>query len=118
MTFKLATAALLAALAPAAVLADTVTLTAPRSGATLQGETVDMSIYFTDGIDGAYELVATSVSDAAPDQPQRLIMALSEGDDVSFSLPGHEEVLYNFERTGGIVTVSGEPATFSANSNS
>ncbi|WP_299843226.1 hypothetical protein [uncultured Paracoccus sp.] len=118
MTLKLATAALLATLAPAAVLAESVTLTAPQNGVTLQGESVDMSLYFTDGEAGAYELVATYVSDAAPDQPQRLVMALSDGDDVSFSLPGHEETLYNFQRVGSIVTVTGEPATFSAANNS
>lgn len=118
MSIKLAIAAFLTALAPAAVLAETVTLTAPHNGATLQGEAVDMSLYFTDGADGAYELVATYASHDAPDQPQRLIMALSEGDDVSFALPGHDEVLYNFQRVGGIVTVTGEPASFSVASNS
>lgn len=110
MTFKFASAALLAALAPAAVLADSVTLTAPGHGATLQGETVDLSVRFTDGSDGAYEVVAVYVSTAAPDQPQHLIMALREGDDVTFALPGHAEVLYNFERVGGIVTVTDKPA--------
>ena len=45
-------------------------------------------------------------------------MALSDGDDVSFSLPGHEETLYKFQRTGSIVTVTGEPATFSPAKNS
>ncbi|TRW99360.1 hypothetical protein FNJ84_01415 [Paracoccus sp. M683] len=112
MSTRLAIAAVLAALAPAAVLADSVTLTAPNSGATLQGEAVDMSVYFTDGADGAYEVVATYVSDAAPGEPQHLIMALGEGDDVSFSLPGHAGTLYNFQRDGGILTVTGQATTF------
>lgn len=112
--FAAATAALLAAFAPAAVLADSITLTAPGNGATLQGDAVDMSVYFTDGAEGAYEVVATYVADARPAEPQRLIMALQDGDDVSFALPGHAETLYNFQRTGSILTVTGAPADLPA----
>lgn len=65
MTLKLATAALLAALAPAAVLAEGVTLTAPLSGTTLDGETVDMGVYFTEGEGDAMKVVPTYVTDAA-----------------------------------------------------
>lgn len=110
MSIKLASAALLAALAPAAVLADTVTLTTPHDAVVLQGETTDLRVHFTDGAEGAYEVVARYGTDAAP---HHLVMALQDGDDVSFSLPGHDETLYNFKRVGGILTVTGEPATFS-----
>jgi hypothetical protein len=110
MTFKIATAALLAALAPAAVMAESVTLTAPGFGATLQGEAVDMSVYFIDGSDGAFDVVATYVGDDEPGQPYQLIMELREGDDVRFALPGHAETLYQFQRVGGIVSVTDGPA--------
>ncbi|MBU3031544.1 hypothetical protein [Paracoccus marinaquae] len=116
MSFKIATAALLTALAaaPATAMADSITLTVPATGASLHSESVDMNVYFTDAAGSAYEVVATYVSDSAPDQPQRLIMALEDGDDVSFALPAHPETLYNFQRKGGILTVTstgGDAAT-------
>lgn len=118
MKFAAATAALLAAFAPAAVLADTVTLTVPGDGATLQGEAVDMSIYFNDGAEGTYEVVAAYVDDANPTRPQYLIMAMQDGDDVTFALPGHPETLYNFQRTGAILTVGDQTADLPARGNS
>ena len=36
----------------------------------------------------------------------RVVMALGDGDDVAFSMPGYPQVLYRFLRTGGDVTVS------------
>ncbi|AUH33544.1 hypothetical protein [Paracoccus tegillarcae] len=109
MSVKLATAALLTALAPAAVMAETATLTVPLAGATIQNEEADMSVYFVDGEDGAVTVYAAYVTDDAPYAPNRLTMSLQNGDDVTFSLPGLPETNYSFARTGGIVTVTGEP---------
>lgn len=110
MSIKIATAALLSVLAAAPVMAETVTLTAPLEGASLHSGTVDMNIYFTEGADNAFEVFATYLGDPAPRRPRRLIMALQEGDDVSFALPAHPGTLYNFRREGGMLTVTSGPA--------
>ncbi|MFV0385346.1 hypothetical protein [Paracoccus sp. (in: a-proteobacteria)] len=110
MTKTFATAAILAALSiPAAAMADSVTLNAPAQGANLNGDTVDMSIYYLAGTDGAMSVNAVYVSDALPDQPHTLRMALQDGDNVTFALPGHPEALYNFQRADGVLTVTSSP---------
>ena len=103
-------AAVFAAILPAsAVMAETsVRLAAPLAGATLNADQVDMSVYYTRTDDKTFDVVATYVSDAAPDQPQQLFMALSDGYSVHFGLPGHPETLYGFARQGNTVTVSSQ----------
>jgi hypothetical protein len=39
----------------------------------------------------------------------RIVMALGDGDDVAFAMPGHPQALYRFVRTGESVTVSVRP---------
>jgi hypothetical protein len=90
--------------APAAS-AGSVTLNAPYAGATLGSEEIAMSVYFTEAAGGAFEVVATYLG-AAEDEPQRIIMALSDGDNLRFGLPGHAGTLYQFARNGDAVTVS------------
>lgn len=85
--------------------ADTITLSAPMAGATLQDSAVDMSVYWTDAGD-AYALVATYVTDDAPTDPARLHMQLKDGDRVSFGLPGADSRLFTFARDGGAVSVT------------
>ena len=97
------TAAALALTANAA-LADTITLTQANAGATLHESDVDMSVYWTEDGD-AYALTATYVTDEAPAEPARLRMHLSDGDKVSFGLPGVQDRLFTFARDGGTVSV-------------
>jgi len=97
-------ATLFASAAPAAP-ASSVTLNAPYAGATLGSEEIAMSVYFTETAGDAFEVVATYLG-AAQDQPQRIVMALSDGDDVRFGLPDHAGKLYKFARNGDAVTVS------------
>lgn len=118
MSTKLAAAALLAALVPAASMADSVALTVPNYPTRLSTDGVDMSIQFTDGAAGAYEVVATYITDAEPNQPKRLVMELQDGDDVVFALPDHLQTLYNFQRSGSILTVSGEEVAVVERANS
>ena len=89
------------------------TLSAPKAGATLASGPVDMSVYYlrTDGT--GFDVVATYVTDAAPDQPRQLVMTLADGDRVQFSLPGQMDMLYSFARQGDAVTVSSQPVALS-----
>lgn len=89
------------------------TLSAPKAGATLASGPVDMSVYYlrTDGT--GFDVVATYVTDAAPDQPRQLVMTLADGDRVQFSLPGQMDRLYSFARQGDAVTVSSQPVALS-----
>lgn len=97
--------------ASAAMTQGALTLAAPMAGATLSTGPVDMSLYYIRGEGKALNVVATYVSDAAPDQPRQIVMSLGDGDSVSFSLPGHLDTLYSFARHGDAVTVSSQPAT-------
>jgi hypothetical protein len=94
--------------APAAS-ADSVILDAPYAGATLGSEEIAISVYFTEAADGAFEVVATYLG-AAQDEPQRIVMVLSDGDNLLFGLPGHAGTLYQFARNGDAITVSDAPA--------
>lgn len=85
--------------------ANSVTLDTPYAGVTLGSEEIPMSVYFTRTAGNAFEVVATYL-DAAEDQPQRIVLALSDGDNVRFGLPGHVGKLYEFARNGEAVTVS------------
>ena len=89
------------------------TLSAPKAGATLASGPVDMSVYYlrTDGT--GLDVVATYVTDAAPDQPRQLVMTLADGDRVQFRLPGQMDMLYSFARQGDAVTVSSQPVALS-----
>ncbi len=109
MTRKIATAALIASLAAPAAMADIVTLETPVAGATLHSDDVDMSVYYTENADQAFEVVAFYTDSDAPQQPARLVMALSDGDSVRFGLPGYTGTLYEFSRNGDRVTVSDMP---------
>ena len=84
---------------------ETATLDAPLAGATLSSEEIAMSVYFTETAGGAFEVVVTYL-DAGQDQPQRIVLALSDGDNLQFGLPGHAGTLYQFARNGDAVTVS------------
>lgn len=87
--------------APAA----SVTLDAPLAGASLSSADIAMSVYFTETEGGALEVVVTYL-DAAEDQPRRIVMALADGDDLQFGLPGHKGTLYQVVRAGEAVTIS------------
>jgi hypothetical protein len=114
MTFRLAaalSASLLAATFLAGVaLADTATMTRDIEGVSLHDGPHDMVAYYRAVDGGALEVTATFLArDAEGFDPQRIVMALGDGDDVSFAMPGHPEALYRFARAGSRVTVSVRP---------
>lgn len=96
--------------ATAATQQGALTLATPLAAATLSTGPVDMSVYYTRAGNQALDVVATYVTDAAPDQPRQLVLTLSDGDSVNFSLPGQPETLYSFARHGDAVTVESQPA--------
>lgn len=102
----LAAASLFSITSASVAQAGTVTLDAPHAGASLHTGRIAMSVYFTRTDSDAFQVVATYAGKAEPDQPRRIVMALSDGDRVSFGLPGHRGALYTFARDGGVVTVS------------
>jgi hypothetical protein len=105
-----------AALAAAAVLAvpalaDTMTMTRPIEAASLHDGPLDMVAYYVPVDGGALEVTATFAEHEPqpvpePAEPMRIVMALGDGDDVAFSMPGYPQALYRFLRAGDAVTVS------------
>ena len=108
-----ALAALLSAtpMAGSTAAADEVMLYGPGHGATLQSDDIAMSLYFTETPGDGFAVVATYVSAADAEQPNRLVMNLADGDSLRFGLPGHPGILYQFARNGHVVTVSDEVAS-------
>ncbi|MBN9673979.1 hypothetical protein [Roseibium aggregatum] len=104
--------ALAFAVAPFAAQADSVHLQKPLSGATLVGTQADMSVHYSLTEDNAFEVTAVYVGKDAPEQPHKLVMALQEGDAVSFSLPGYRGEIFTFERDGNRLEVSNGAATW------
>ncbi|WP_172331297.1 hypothetical protein [Mangrovicoccus sp. HB161399] len=82
-----------------------ITLAKPLAGAALHEGGVDMSVYWTE-VDAGYEVVAT-YQGAADQQASRIAMVLTDGDRVTFGLPGTRGLVYSFARENGAVTVTG-----------
>lgn len=101
-----AAALLVAPIGMPAAIAGTVALDTPGAGATLHSGEVAMSMYYTNAPDGGLEVVVTYAGNADVGHPSRIIMKLSDGDSVTFGLPGESGTLYEFTRSGDIVTVS------------
>lgn len=99
-----------ASLPVTAAWADEVRLDKPATGATLHGNDVDMSVYFTENETGDFILVATYLGKTSHDAPGRLVMALSDGEKVQFGLPGKRGSIYLIAREGDSVTIADRPA--------
>ena len=78
---------------------------APAEEATHEGS-LDMVAYYQPGPDGSVVVIATFALAVHEAEPTRVAMALADGDDVSFAMPGYVQALYRLTRTGGAVTIS------------
>jgi len=79
----------------------------PGEAASLHEGPLDMVAFFRPGEGTALVVTATFAQRDAPEfRPMRVVMALAEGDDVAFAMPGFPEALYRFQRDGGTVSVS------------
>ena len=92
-----------------AAQADSIYLTSEMQAASLNTGGISTVAYYMEK-DDHFELVVTYVSDWAPSDPARLRMAMTNGDDVSFSMPGESQVLYNFRRDGDVISISADLA--------
>ena len=81
----------------------------PIEAGSIVADGVWLVAYYVPLDDDAYEVSAPYIG---PDdaEPSRLVMRLEEGDDVSFSLPGHLESLLTFSREFDSVRITAEPA--------
>jgi hypothetical protein len=99
-----AIATALAILTTTTAHAGDVSLTRPIEAGTLHEHGADVVIYYTPEGD-ALKVVTTYAKTTAPDQPQRMIMLMGDGDRVSFHLPGLPETRYTYARAGETVRV-------------
>jgi hypothetical protein len=107
----LGAAAAAAALCAGAASADTMTMRRPIEAASLHDGPLDMVAYYLPVEGGALEVTATFAEnepqpEPEPAPPMRIVMALAEGDDVAFAMPGYPQALYRFTRSGAAVTAS------------
>lgn len=95
------------ALTTTQVLADEMTLTSPMAAETLHEGGLDMNVYFVEAEEG-YEVIGTYTARAGAYAPARIQMLMQDGDSVAFGMPGVQDVLYSFERTGDTLHVSAD----------
>jgi len=105
----LASATLLAAVFTTPAPAEQMTMTHAIEAASLHGGPLDMVAYFVPAANETLEVTATfaprHVNERA-DASMRVVMGLADGDEVAFAMPGYQEALYRFTRSGETVIVS------------
>lgn len=106
--FKFATLA--AALAAAPAFADDALMTRPIEAGSLATADLNLVAYYVPTVDAGFEVTATWIA-VDGSEPSRLVMRLEDGDQVSFSLPGHMDMLFTFSREDEVVRVSSAPVT-------
>ena len=106
MTRRTVAASLLAALFVASpALAEEVTVGSAVEGSSLHAGHLDMVVYYVPAAGDLLEVTATFAPKGGGD-PMRVVMGLAEGDSAAFSMPGYQDSLYAFSRSGEAVTVS------------
>jgi hypothetical protein len=104
-------ASLLAALFLATpAFAEEATVGRPIEGGSLHAGRLDMVVYYVPVDGDRLEVTATFAPKGGGD-PMRVVMGLADGDSVAFSMPGYQDSLYAFSRSGEKVTVSTEADT-------
>jgi hypothetical protein len=104
-----AVAAIAAALFAGPALAEETTVHQAIEAASLHEGPLDMVAYYVPVAGGALEVTATFATREVRAEPMRIVMALGDGDDVAFAMPGHPQSLYRFVRAGDSITVSVRP---------
>jgi hypothetical protein len=108
MTSRALGASFLAALFLATpAFSEEVTIGRPIEGGSLHGGPLDMVVYYVPVAGDILEVTATFASQGGGD-PQRVVAGLADRDSVAFSMPGYQDTLYAFSRSGEEVTVSVE----------
>jgi hypothetical protein len=113
MIRKTLSASLLAALFLATpAFAEEAAIGRPIEGGSLHEGHLDMVVYYVP-VDGDLLEVTATFAPKGGGDPLRVVMALADGDSVAFSMPGYQDSLYAFSRSGEEVTVATETATHS-----
>jgi hypothetical protein len=106
MTRRTLTASLLGALLLATpAFAEEVTVGRPIEGGSLHEGRLDMVAYYVPVEGDLLEVTATFAPKDGGD-PLRVVMALADRDSVAFSMPGYQDSLFAFSRSGAELTVS------------
>jgi hypothetical protein len=99
-------AAILAAtLLAAPAVAEQVTLAAPIQARSLHEGPLDMVLYYLPVAGSLLEVTGT-YAPKGPGKARRFVMALSDGDVISFAMPGYPQATYRFGRAGATVTAA------------
>ena len=104
----LALAAMLGSTLMAPAQAEEVTISQALAAGSLHEGALDMVAYWVEVPDGALELTATFRDRATDDEPMRIVMPMQNGDALSFGMPGYQDSLYSFARSGKKITISVE----------
>jgi hypothetical protein len=111
MIYKSLSASLLAALFLATpAFAEEVTIGRPIDGGSLHEGRLDMVVYYV-RVDGDLLEVTATFAPKGGGDPLRVVMGLADRDSVAFSMPGYQDSLYAFSRSGEEVSVSVETDT-------
>jgi hypothetical protein len=100
-------AAILAVVLAAPAAAEEVTITEPIQAGSLHDGPLDMVLYYLPVAGGLLEVTGTYVPKGGS-EAHRFIMGLSDGDAVSFAMPGYPQATYSFARAGATVTAAVE----------
>ena len=84
-----------AALIASPVFAEEATLGRPIDAASLHDGPLDLVAYYVAAGD-ALEVTATFAAREDAGEPMRVVMALGDGEDVTFAMPGYPQALYRF----------------------
>ena len=87
--------------------AEETTVERPIEGRSLHAGRLDMAVYYVPVEGDRLEVTATFAPKGGGD-PLRVVMGLADGDSVAFSMPGYQDLLYAFSRSGEKVSVSTE----------
>ena len=79
----------------------------PIEGGSLHEGHLDMVAYYVP-VDGNLMEVTATLAPKTGGDPLRVVMGLADGDSVAFSMPGYQDSLYAFSRSGEEVTISTE----------
>lgn len=102
---SLAAAILAATLLAAPAVAEEVTLTAAVQAGSLHDGPLDMVLYYVPVAGGLLEVSGTYAAKGSGNA-RRFVMGMSDGDAVSFAMPGYPQVTYRFVRAGTMVTAA------------
>jgi hypothetical protein len=102
---SLAAAILAAMLLAAPAAAEEVTLKAAVQAGSLHDGPLDMVLYYVPVAGGLLEVSGTYAAKGSG-KARRFVMGMSDGDAVSFAMPGYPQATYRFVRAGAMVTTS------------